>query len=56
MPMQHLVKELQNSGLTLEQVREILTIICKWTNQNHPVMGAVIENMLRKNQLIEYPM
>jgi septation ring formation regulator EzrA len=54
--MEELVKELESSGLNLEQIKQILTIICKWTNKNHPVMGAVVETMLLKNQLIQYPM
>jgi len=53
--MEELVQELQQTGLSREQVKEILTIICKWTNSNYPVMGTLVENILRKNHLIMYP-
>jgi hypothetical protein len=54
--MQELIKELEDLGFTHEQIKTIFTSICKWTNTNHPVMGAIVETMLRKNQLIQYPM
>ena len=53
--MQELIKQLEDAGFTSEQIKQISTTICKWTNTNHPVMGAIIETMLRKNQLIQYP-
>lgn len=53
--MEDLVKELQQSGLNMDQIKQILTIISKWTNTNYPVIGTLVENILRRNHLIEYP-
>jgi hypothetical protein len=53
--MEELINQLKQSGLTLDQIKETLTIISKWTNNNYPVMGAVVENILKKNRLIEIP-
>lgn len=54
--MTDLVKQLQECGLTSEQVKQVFTVISKWTNNHYPVLGTVVENILKKNRLIEYPM
>ena len=50
--MDDLVKELLQSGLTEDQVKRVFIIINKWTNTNYPVMGAVVESILRRNDLV----
>lgn len=53
--MEDLINQLKECGLSKEQISEVLSIINKWTNTHYPVMGAVVENILKKNRLIEYP-
>jgi len=53
--MKNLVKELQQSGVNMDQIKQILTIISKRTNTDYSVMGTLVENILRRNHLIEYP-
>jgi hypothetical protein len=53
--MEDLVKQLQQCGLTDDQVKQVFTIINNWTNDHYPVMGAVVESILRKNHLIGNP-
>jgi len=50
--MEQLIQDLQNSGLTQDQIKEVFTIISKWTNTNYPVMGTLVENIFRRNHLI----
>jgi hypothetical protein len=50
--MEQLLEDLRKSGLTLDQIKEVFTIISKWTNTNYPVMGTLVENILRRNRLI----
>jgi hypothetical protein len=50
--MEPLIKDLQKSGLTDDQIKKILSIIAEWTNANYPVMGTLVENILRRNHLI----
>ena len=54
--MEALVKQLQDCGLTPEQIKAVFCIINKWTNNHYPVLGTVVENILKKNRLIENPM
>lgn len=52
--MEELLQQLKELGLTEEQVKKTFTITSKWVKENHPVVGAVIETILKKNRLIEY--
>lgn len=50
--MEQLVNDLKNSGLSQDQIKQIFTIISKWTNTNYPVMGTLVENILKRNRMI----
>ena len=52
--MEELVEELEKLGLTREQTRQVLTIMSRWTSDQYPVLGTLVENILKKNRLIEY--